>query len=86
MRTNALALIRQASAEDRSVYVLVNNRSEGNAPLTIQALVEQLRRQPPDCERTPRKGPGRASFDRASRDRYHKSRLFLEERLDHVLV
>jgi hypothetical protein len=26
----------------RRAYVLVNNRSEGNAPLTIQALVEQL--------------------------------------------
>jgi hypothetical protein len=34
--------MRQASGEARRVYALVNNRSEGNAPLTIQALVDSL--------------------------------------------
>lgn len=35
MRADALALVRQAMAEGQSAYVLVNNRSEGNAPSTI---------------------------------------------------
>ena len=30
--------------EGRNAYVLVNNRSEGNGPLTIQALAEMLQR------------------------------------------
>lgn len=42
MRGQALALIQQAVAENRGAYVLVNNRAEGCAPLTIQALVDQL--------------------------------------------
>jgi hypothetical protein len=40
MRTDTLALIRQAVDERRAIYILVNNRAEGNAPLTIQALVD----------------------------------------------
>jgi hypothetical protein len=36
-------LVRESVAENRRAYVLVNNRSEGNAPLTIQALIDQLR-------------------------------------------
>jgi hypothetical protein len=28
--------------ENRRAYVLVNNRSEGNAPLTVQALVNSF--------------------------------------------
>lgn len=43
MRTETVALIRQVVAEQRSIYVLANNRAEGNAPLTVQALVELLR-------------------------------------------
>jgi uncharacterized protein YecE (DUF72 family) len=43
MRNDALALIRQAVADGKSIYVLVNNRVEGNAPLTIQALADALR-------------------------------------------
>jgi hypothetical protein len=35
-------LVRQAVSEGRQVYVLVNNRSEGNALLTVQALVHAL--------------------------------------------
>jgi uncharacterized protein YecE (DUF72 family) len=36
-------LVRQAVSAGRDAYVLVNNRSEGNAPLTVQALVDALR-------------------------------------------
>jgi uncharacterized protein YecE (DUF72 family) len=46
MRRDTIALVRKAVAENRRAYVLVNNRSEGNAPLTIQALSEQLRAVP----------------------------------------
>ena len=42
MRRDAVALIRQASGEARRVYAIVNNRSEGNAPLTVQALTGML--------------------------------------------
>jgi len=42
MRRDTIHLVRQAVAENRQAYVLVNNRSEGNAPLTVQALVEAL--------------------------------------------
>lgn len=42
MRKETVTLIKQAVAEKRKAYVLVNNRSEGNAPLTIQALVTSL--------------------------------------------
>ena len=43
MRRETVQLVRQAVSEDRRAYVLVNNRSEGNAPLTVQALAEMLR-------------------------------------------
>jgi uncharacterized protein YecE (DUF72 family) len=42
MRTDTLQLVRQAVTENRRSYVLTNNRSEGSAPLTIQALVDRL--------------------------------------------
>lgn len=42
MRRDTVELLRKAVAENRQAYVLVNNRSEGNAPLTIQALNDQL--------------------------------------------
>jgi hypothetical protein len=42
MRRDAVRLVRQAAVEDRRAYVLVNNRAEGCAPLTIQALVDEL--------------------------------------------
>jgi uncharacterized protein YecE (DUF72 family) len=44
MRRNTVELVRQAVREERRAYVLVNNRAEGNAPLTIQALADGLRR------------------------------------------
>ena len=43
MRREAVQLVRQAVSEGRHAYVLVNNRAEGNAPLTVQALAEMLR-------------------------------------------
>lgn len=43
MRRDTIALVKQAVKENRQAYVLVNNRSEGNAPLTVQALTSSLR-------------------------------------------
>ena len=43
MRRETVHLVRQAVSEGRRAYVLVNNRSEGNAPLTVQAFVDALR-------------------------------------------
>lgn len=42
MRKDTLRLMREAVARERRAYVLVNNRAEGCAPLTVQALVETL--------------------------------------------
>lgn len=43
MRRETVQLVRQAVAEGRRTYVLVDNRAEGNAPLTVQGLVGMLR-------------------------------------------
>jgi hypothetical protein len=43
MRREAVQLVRQAVGAGRRAYVLVNNRAEGNAPLTVEGLVELLR-------------------------------------------
>jgi uncharacterized protein YecE (DUF72 family) len=42
MRRDTVGLVKKAVAENRRAYVLVNNRAEGNAPLTVQALVQML--------------------------------------------
>ncbi|MBS0160755.1 MAG: DUF72 domain-containing protein [Nitrospira sp.] len=42
MRRDTVDLVRKAVGENRRAFVLVNNRSEGNAPLTIQALQNTL--------------------------------------------
>lgn len=42
MRKETAALIKQTVEENRRAYVLVNNRAEGNAPVTIQALTTSL--------------------------------------------
>jgi len=42
MRRDTVDLVKQLVGEKRHAYVLVNNRSEGNAPLTIQALRNAL--------------------------------------------
>ncbi len=38
MRRDTVELVKKSVEEKRKAYVLVNNRSEGNAPMTIQAL------------------------------------------------
>lgn len=45
MRRETVGLVQKTMAENRRSYVLVNNRSEGNAPLTVQALVDMLKVQ-----------------------------------------
>ena len=52
MRRDTVQIVRQAVSEDRRAYVLVNNRSEGNAPLTVQGLSEMLRKQRPGSFRS----------------------------------
>jgi len=42
MRRETVQLVRQEVSEGRHAYVLVNNRCEGNAPLTVQGLVGML--------------------------------------------
>lgn len=42
MRKDTIELVRRAVAENRRTYVLVNNRSEGSAPLTVKVLRDQL--------------------------------------------
>jgi hypothetical protein len=42
-RRDRVEFVRKAVAEGRRAYVLVNNRSEGNAPPTVHALAEMLR-------------------------------------------
>ena len=42
MRAETVDLVKQAVSRRIRAYVLVNNRTEGNAPLTIQALVDAL--------------------------------------------
>jgi len=41
---------KQAVAENRQAYVLVNNRAEGNAPLTVQAIRDQLSEETAPCQ------------------------------------
>ncbi|HZC82345.1 MAG TPA: hypothetical protein VE222_11655 [Nitrospiraceae bacterium] len=43
MRQDTVHVARQAVSKGRCAYVLVNNRSEGNAPLTVCALADLLR-------------------------------------------
>jgi uncharacterized protein YecE (DUF72 family) len=43
MRQQTVKLVKQAIQEHRRAYVLVNNRSEGNAPQTTKALYASLR-------------------------------------------
>lgn len=44
MRRDTVNLVKKAMEEKRRAYVIVNNRSEGNAPLTVQALMRALQR------------------------------------------
>jgi hypothetical protein len=43
MRRETVELVRKTVAENRRAYVQVNNRSEGNAPLTVRALVDAMK-------------------------------------------
>jgi uncharacterized protein YecE (DUF72 family) len=43
MREQTVRLVRQAVLEHRRAYVLVNNRTEGNAPQTTKALYASIR-------------------------------------------
>ena len=45
MRAHTVTLVNEAVRRKVRAYVLVNNRAEGNAPLTIQALVDRLRQE-----------------------------------------
>jgi uncharacterized protein YecE (DUF72 family) len=47
MRRDTVAIIQQSIVQAKPAYVLVNNRSEGNAPKTIQGLVELLQANEP---------------------------------------
>lgn len=42
LRRDVTRLVRDAAGREQPVYVLVNNKAEGSAPLTIRALAEQL--------------------------------------------
>ncbi len=42
MRAETVELVKKAVGQKVRAYVLVNNRTEGNAPLTVQALVDLL--------------------------------------------
>jgi hypothetical protein len=42
MRRDTVDLVKKAMEDTRRAYIIVNNRSEGNAPLTIQALMKML--------------------------------------------
>lgn len=52
MRRGTVDVIRKAIAENRRAYVLVNNRSEGNAPQTVQALADALHGNVPSSRAT----------------------------------
>jgi uncharacterized protein YecE (DUF72 family) len=43
LRADVLDLISAASAQGAATFVIVNNKAEGSAPLTIRALAESLR-------------------------------------------
>jgi len=48
MRRDKVELVRKAVAENRRAYVLVNNRSEGNAPLITPVLKDHSEMSPHD--------------------------------------
>ena len=42
MRRQVLGLLRKAVAADRESFLIVNNKAEGSAPLTITGIAEML--------------------------------------------
>jgi uncharacterized protein YecE (DUF72 family) len=57
MRRDLVRLIRDIAAQGADAFILVNNRAEGCAPLTIRALASQLGIPVRD------EGPPRTLFD-----------------------
>ncbi|SRR5688572_24490635 len=63
MRAETVGILREAMRQRIPAYVLVNNLTEGNAPLTIQALIDLLTcavaddAPPPSCGPDPRGEP-----------------------------
>jgi hypothetical protein len=49
---STVELVQKAVIENRRAYVLVNNRAEANAPLTVEALVDAIAAS--DCTRPTR--------------------------------
>jgi hypothetical protein len=49
MRRETVYMVRQTVSKGRHAYVLVNNRAEDNAPLTVEALSEMLRTKPSEA-------------------------------------
>jgi hypothetical protein len=45
MRLQVLDLIRLSVALGRNIFVLVNNKAEGSAPLTVEALAQAYAQQ-----------------------------------------
>lgn len=45
MRQEVAALLTSAARQKRRAYLLVNNKAEGSAPLTIEALAERMAQQ-----------------------------------------
>jgi hypothetical protein len=41
MRREVVDIVHRASVAGREAYLLVNNKAEGSAPLTIEALAEE---------------------------------------------
>ena len=42
MRRDVLEIVRRAATAGRGIFLLVNNKAEGSAPLTIEALAERF--------------------------------------------
>jgi uncharacterized protein YecE (DUF72 family) len=45
MRASVVALARRCLSEKRELFVIVNNKMEGSAPLTVRALAERIVRE-----------------------------------------
>ena len=43
MHQQTVSLVKEAVGKKVRAYGLVNNRAEGNAPITVQALQDRLR-------------------------------------------
>ena len=74
LRADVLELIAAAATHSTTAFVIVNNKAEGSAPLTIRALAESLRDSiaPDPLGLTPSPGSGRGhAAGREARRRLH---------------